>query len=269
MNAPYVAVVTGSSSGIGRATAVAFAQKNAFVQFHCKSNLAGLGESVEIAKSSTEVVFDSLSHVVDLTNSESALAMVECAFSQYGYVDAWINTAGADVLTGDARNLNFSQKLESLWNMDVSATMRLSRWVAHRMQNQKPRPQLPSIIHIGWDQAEHGMEGDSGQYFCAVKAAVAAFSKSLAKTFAPHVRVNCVAPGWIQTDWGSQVSSPWQARATGESMLNRWGKPQDVANTIAAICSQELEFINGQTIAVNGGWQSMHLSVRCESSSER
>jgi len=268
MDTPFVAVVTGSSSGIGRATAIAFAQKNAFVQLHGNSNLPGLCESCSLTTRSTDVVGGCLLHVVDLTCSDSARAMMECAFAQFGYVDAWVNAAGADVLTGDARQRSFSEKLDALWKLDVAATMRLSRWVAQRMQCQPARPQLPSIIHIGWDQCEQGMEGDSGQYFCAVKAAITAFSKSLAKTFAPKVRVNCIAPGWIQTEWGSHVSYPWQARAIGESMLNRWGTPQDVANAIVALCSKELEFINGQTLAVNGGWQSMQLSTRCQSTAE-
>lgn len=268
MDAPFVAVVTGSSSGIGRATAMAFAQNNAFVQLHGKSNLAGLCESGQLTKECTEPGVTCMFHVADLTCSESAKAMVECAFAQFGYVDAWVNAAGADVLTGDARQMSFSQKLDSLWSMDVAATMRTSRWVAKRMQSQPIRPQIPTIIHIGWDQSEHGMEGDSGQYFCAVKAAITAFSKSLAKTFAPDVRVNCVAPGWIKTEWGTQVSLPWQERATGESMLKRWGTPSDVANAIVALCSKKLEFINGQSIAVNGGWHSMQLSTRCESTTD-
>jgi 3-oxoacyl-[acyl-carrier protein] reductase len=95
-----------------------------------------------------------------------------------------------------------------------------------------------------------------------VKAAVSAFSKSLAKSVGPRVRVNCVAPGWIQTEWGSGVSQDWDRRATGESILQRWGQPEDIARVIVALCSPDFEFVNGQTIAVNGGWQSMLLSVR-------
>ena len=123
---------------------------------------------------------------------------------------------------------------------------------------------LPSIVHIGWDQAEHGMEGDSGQYFSAIKAAVAAFSKSLAKSVAPHIRVNCIAPGWIQTDWGKQASDTWQQRAIGESMLGRWGNAKDVACAVTALSFSDGEFINGQTIAVNGGWQGMPHQANCD-----
>ena len=107
------------------------------------------------------------------------------------------------------------------------------------------------------------MEGDSGQYFSAIKSAVAAFSKSLAKTMGPNVRVNCVAPGWIQTEWGQSASESWHHRAEGESILGRWGTPADVAQAIVSI-TLDNAFINAQTIPVNGGWQSMMLSARSE-----
>lgn len=100
------------------------------------------------------------------------------------------------------------------------------------------------------------MEGDAGQFFSPTKAAIAAFSKSLAKSVGPHVRVNCIAPGWIQTAWGETASDAWDQRARGESMLDRWGRPSDIANVAWMLASPECEFINGQTIAVNGGWKA-------------
>src|SRR6185436_1317432 len=84
------------------------------------------------------------------------------------------------------------------------------------------------ILNIGWDQAETGMEGDSGQLFGAVKAAVMAFTKSLALTLAPEVRVNCLAPGWIRTAWGEGASQASQDRVLRETQLGRWGMPADV-----------------------------------------
>jgi 3-oxoacyl-[acyl-carrier protein] reductase len=152
------------------------------------------------------------------------------------------------------------------WRVDVSGTIEVSRLVAQQMYGQPSRPALPSMVHIGWDQAAGGFEGDSGQYFSTTKAAVDAFSKSLAKSVAPRIRVNCVAPGWIQTEWGASTSSAWNERATGESMLERWGTPSDVANAVVWLCQPESSFINGQTIAVNGGWKPMSLSIRSEMS---
>ena len=96
-----------------------------------------------------------------------------------------------------------------LWRVDVVATLRLSRAVGQRMQ-QRGRG---VILNMGWDQAETGMAGDSGEMFAATKGAVMAATRSLAKSLAPEVRVNCLAPGWIRTEWGEQASDEWQERA--------------------------------------------------------
>jgi 3-oxoacyl-[acyl-carrier protein] reductase len=106
---------------------------------------------------------------------------------------------------------------------------------------------------MGWDQAETGMEGDSGELFAATKGAVMSFSRSLALSLAPEVRVNCVAPGWIKTSWGSQASEDWQRRAVSEAPLGRWGTPEDVAEAVRFLVGPGADFLTGQTIRINGG----------------
>lgn len=262
MSSPFVSVVTGSSSGIGRAVAIELARRGDFVVVHGNRNIAGLQQTagLVLAAGASGV----LAVTADLQIAASLGELTRAAFARFGYVDAWVHAAGADVLTGGARSLSFSEKLEQLWRTDVVGMMQLSRSVVARMLSQPTRANLPSMIHIGWDQSATGMEGDSGQMFCSVKAAVAAFSKSFALSVAPRVRVNCVAPGWIKTEWGTAASPAWESRATGESMLQRWGEPADIANAICWLCSSKSEFVNGQTIAVNGGWKSMSLAARCE-----
>ena len=110
-----------------------------------------------------------------------------------------------------------------------------------------------TIINLGWDQVEVGMAGDSGELFAAAKGAVMAFSRSLAQSLAPQVRVNCLAPGWIKTAWGQSASQAWQDRARGESLLDRWGTPEDVARVARFLASPAAEFITGQVLNVNGG----------------
>jgi 3-oxoacyl-[acyl-carrier protein] reductase len=109
------------------------------------------------------------------------------------------------------------------------------------------------ILNMGWDQAETGMEGDSGQLFGATKAAVMAFTKSLALSLAPEVRVNCLAPGWIRTAWGDQASAKWQERVRRETPLGRWGTPHDVARAARWLASPKAGFITGQVVRINGG----------------
>ena len=106
---------------------------------------------------------------------------------------------------------------------------------------------------MGWDQAETGMASDSGQLFGAVKGAVMAFTRSLACMLAPEVRVNCLAPGWIRTAWGEHASAGWQERVQRETLLGRWGLPEDVAATAHWLVSPAAAYITGQVIRVNGG----------------
>src|SRR5690606_18083304 len=134
---------------------------------------------------------------------------------------SWVNNAGVDVLTGEFAAFDFDAKLNQLLQVDVIGTIHLSRIVVSRMSEQTLG--LPaSMAFIGWDQSSAGMEGDAGQMFAPVKAAITAFAKSLAQTVAPKIRVNVVAPGWIQTSWGQTTSEYWDARARSESLMNRW-----------------------------------------------
>ncbi len=247
-----VAVVTGSSSGIGRATALRLASEGYAVVLHARTKLAELqAVAAEVVRSGAPAA---LCILADITDRRARQCLVQSAFAWRGRVDAWVNNAGADVLTTASRQWDFADKLEVLLATDVRGTLLLSRDVGARMRAQPPHPQhLPAIVNIGWDQAWLGMEGDSGQLFCTTKAAVMAFTNSLAMSLAPTVRVNCVAPGWIKTAWGATSNDYWDQRAQGESLLGRWGTPEDIANSISWLVSPAAEFVNGQCIAVNGG----------------
>ena len=110
-----------------------------------------------------------------------------------------------------------------------------------------------SIVTMGWDQAETGMEGDSGELFSATKGAILAFTKSLALSLAPAVRVNSIAPGWIKTSWGENTSTLWNERVIRETPLRRWGTPADVADAACFLVGPRATFLTGQIIRVNGG----------------
>jgi 3-oxoacyl-[acyl-carrier protein] reductase len=189
--------------------------------------------------------------LADLADAAARDRFVDDAWTWRAPIDIWVNNAGVDVLTGDAKHWSFEQKLAALWQVDVTATMVLSRSIGRRMQERGSG----AIVNIGWDQAEHGMAGDSGEMFAAVKGAVMAFTKSLAHSLAPQVRVNCVAPGWIRTEWGGAASDYWQQRAVGESLLARWGTPDDVARAVTWLASPNSDFITGHILPVNGGFR--------------
>jgi 2-amino-4-hydroxy-6-hydroxymethyldihydropteridine diphosphokinase len=226
------ALVTGSTRGIGAAIAIAFEREGAFVWRHGRPGPTSMPAVLS----------------ADLSNPQAVHQLAELAWGNEG-LDILVCNAGADILTGPAAQSSFEQKLETLWAVDVRATLLLARLIGQRMKERG----FGCILTVGWDQAERGMEGDSGQLFATVKGAVMAFTRSLAKSLAPEVRVNCLAPGWIRTAWGETASRSWQERVRRETLLSRWGLPEDVAAVAVWLASDEAAYITGQIIHINGG----------------
>jgi 3-oxoacyl-[acyl-carrier protein] reductase len=242
------AVVTGSSSGIGKAIALELAAAGANVMIHARASrdaALNVASKVRSLGREAEVV------MFDLADTASHEKLVDAAWQWRQQVDIWVNNAGADVVTGDAARLPFAAKLNLLWQVDVAATIHLSRSIGQRMK-QRGRG---VILNMGWDQAEQGMGGDSGEMFGPVKGAVIAFTRSLAQSLAPEVRVHCIAPGWIKTAWGDNASEYWQERAQRESLSNRWGTPEDVARVARFAASPAADFMTGHVFPVNGGFR--------------
>ncbi len=227
------ALVTGSTSGIGRAIANTFGDEGAAVLYHGRKPLWGGARCV----------------TADLSDPTACDRLADKAWTMSDGLDIVVLNAGADTLTGDAAKWSFDQKLDALLAVDLKATMRLGRNLGARMKERG----RGVILTVGWDQAETGMEGDSGELFAAVKGAVMCFTRSLALSLAPEVRVNCLAPGWIRTAWGETASLAWQERVRRETPLGVWGLPDDVAAAAVWLASPAAGFLTGQTYRVNGG----------------
>jgi 3-oxoacyl-[acyl-carrier protein] reductase len=236
------AVVTGGSSGIGRAIVVAFAAAGARVGIgFCRSFDAARKLADELGSGHPLLQ-------ADLSTLEGCTSIVAEAFGALEHVDVWVNNAGADVLTGEARSWPDERKLERLIDVDLKATIRCSRLVAARMRSGG------CIVNIGWDHATmDGMAGENPELFAAVKGGVLGFSKSFARSVAPDIRVNVLCPGWVETAYGAGVDRAFYAKVAAATPLGRWGQPEDLAGAAVWLASPAAAFVTGQAINVNGG----------------
>ncbi|MCA9055818.1 MAG: SDR family oxidoreductase [Planctomycetaceae bacterium] len=239
-------VVTGGSTGIGRAIAYAVAQAQGDVILHFRQSR---GAAEQTASRIRELGSRCELLQADLGDPQQLPVFAARAWEVWAGVDGWVNNAGVDLLTGPGASLEYAEKLVRLLDVDVRATVLLSREIGKRMQAQGSGV----LLNIGWDQADRGMGGESGELFATAKNAIMGFTRSLAVSLAPQVRVNCIAPGWIQTSWGEQASDYWQQRVIAETPLARWGTPEDVARLARFLLSDAASFITGQVINANGG----------------
>jgi 3-oxoacyl-[acyl-carrier protein] reductase len=240
-------VITGASGGIGRGIALAAARAGADLALTYRSNEAGVRETAAGVEAMGRRVFV---HRMDLADAESIHALADEVSGTCGRIDAWVNNAGADIVTGNGDALTRIDKLDLLLRVDLRGTM-IASWKAAELMAAQSEGGV--IINISWDHAATGMEGANPQLYSAAKGGITSFSKSLARSVAPRVRVNIVAPGWIETAFGAGVDRRVHRAVAESTPLKRWGKPSDVAAAVVFLASPAASFLTGETINVGGG----------------
>ena len=239
--------MTGASSGIGRAIALACARNGADVGITYRRNRPGADET---ASAIGALGRRSAITALDLSQETDIRALTPWLLANFGRVDTWINNAGADILTGGAEALPVVEKLEMLLAVDLRGTI-LASWEAVALMKSQERG--GTVINMSWDHVSQGMEGTNPQMYAAVKGGIMAFSKGLARSVAPSIRVNIIAPGWIQTAFGDGVPDDVRRRVAESTPMKRWGTPEDVAGAAIYLASPDAAFLTGQTIMVGGG----------------
>ncbi|MDT4966083.1 MAG: glucose 1-dehydrogenase [Acidobacteriota bacterium] len=241
-----VALVTGASSGIGRAAASALATNGARVAINYHRNEKGAEATRE------EIVNGGGCAIVvqaDVSRGSDVESLVERTVAEFGPIDILVNNAGSLI-----ERLKILELTEERWDevidLNLKSAFLCSRAVAASMMERK----TGAIINVASIAGRNG--GALGSiHYSAAKGGVITFTKGLAKELAPFgVRVNAISPGVIDTPYHEEFSTPEMMKTyAGMIPLGRVGKPAEVGNVICFLASDAASYLAGETIEINGG----------------
>jgi 3-oxoacyl-[acyl-carrier protein] reductase len=235
-----IALVTGASRGIGRAIALALAQRGAKVIGTATSDAGAAGIRDVLAPLGGEGV------VLNVNDGAALDAAVDAIVKQHGALHILVNNAG---ITRD--NLAMRMKDEdwdAVQDTNLKAVFRASRAVMRTMMKQR----YGRIVNI---TSVVGASGNPGQAnYAAAKAGVAGMTRALARELGSrNITVNCVAPGFIATDMTDHLPEAQKSALMAQIPLGRLGTPEEIAATVAFLASAEAGYITGAELHVNGG----------------
>lgn len=237
-----VALVTGASRGIGASIADTLAAQGAVVIGTATSEKGAQAISARIAEKGLQGV----GMVLNVTDADSVASLLKAVRDKYGNPQILVNNAG---ITKDNLLMRMS---EEEWfdviNTNLSAVYRLSKAVLRGMMKAK----WGRIVNIA---SIVGQMGNAGQTnYSATKAGVMGFSRSLAKEVGSrNITVNSVAPGFIETDMTSVLPEEQKKAMLAGIPMARLGQPEEIANVVKFLCSDDGSYVTGETIHVNGG----------------
>jgi 3-oxoacyl-[acyl-carrier protein] reductase len=231
-------LVTGSSRGIGAATARAIAQRGAKVILHGRSESAGL---LAMAKE-----IDAPWITCDAANRADVLAAVEAVTDEHGPAHGLVNCAG------QATPKPFLELTETEFGSDLATNLMGTAWFCQAVLPSMLAAGHGRIVNVASIRGVAELAGTHNAGYSASKAGVINLTASLAKSFAP-VTVNCVAPGFVETDMAT-TWPPHVRELAGTSLVGRAGQPEDIGSVIAFLVSDDAAFVTGQTLLVDGGY---------------
>ena len=239
-----VVLITGASRGIGKATAIEFAKKGYNVVINYVSNCDAAKNLKEYLTENYDT--DVMICKCDISDEVKVKEMVKQVIDYFGKIDVLVNNAGIaiDTTFGDKTVDNFRKTLD----VNLIGPFIVSREVGKYMLKQKSG----SIVNVSSDDAYEGYYEFSLDYD-ASKAGLINLTHNLSKYFAPYIRVNAVAPGWIETEMNSLLDKEQMNEIENKYYLKRLGKPEEVAKAIYFLASDDASYINNEVLRVDGG----------------
>jgi 3-oxoacyl-[acyl-carrier protein] reductase len=247
-----VAVVTGASRGIGRATALTFAHEGAKAVVNYRreqSKAEGVVEKIN------EMGGEAFAFKADVSDPVAVEKMIDETMDRFAGVDILVNNAG--IYMGQGSLLEFDMEdFDPMWDVNVKGVLNCTRAIASHMMNKR----YGKVVNISSVAGLGTASYPGNMLYSSTKAAVIVLTKRLALELGQYgININAIAPGLILTDMAAEVRSPNEntkefLRSRREKrMLRRLGRPDDVANVALFLASDESSFITGQVISVDGG----------------
>ena len=237
------ALVTGGSRGIGRAISILLAEHGATVVVNYTKDRDSANSTVEeiVGKGGRALAFRA-----DVSDPEQVRSMVDEVVNRYGRLDVLVNNAG---ITRDALLLRMGEEgWSSVVQTNLGGVFNCTKAAVRIMLKQRSG----KIVNVS---SVVGITGNAGQAnYCAAKAGIIGFTKAVAKEVGSRgINVNAVAPGFIETDMTSSLSEEVRQKAVAAIPMGRAGRPEEVASVVLFLVSPLSDYINGQTIVVDGG----------------
>tara|TARA_B100000809_G_C15030746_1_gene491855 strand:+ start:421 stop:1170 length:750 start_codon:yes stop_codon:yes gene_type:complete len=237
-----IALVTGASRGIGATIALELAKNNIFVVGTATSDqgIKAIEENFKINQQ------NGIGLVLNVNNNESIENLIKYIEETHGNIDILINNVGVtkDTLLMKMKDEDWDEVI----NTNLKSVFKLSRSVIRKMMKNR----YGRIINIS---SVVGHTGNAGQTnYTAAKAGMSGFTKSLAQEVGSRgVTVNCVAPGFIDTDMTRSLPDDYKNQLLSKIPLARLGSPKDIANAVTFLASDNASYITGETLHINGG----------------
>lgn len=239
-----VAIITGSSRGIGKATALLFAKEGAKVvlNYFSTEKEKALAIVAEIKK----IGSDAIAIKCDVSKENEVKKMIDKTVQVFGRIDILVNNAGIvfDVPLFERKVEQFKRTLE----VNLLGNFLCSKYVAAQMLKKTGG----KIVNVSSTNAINSFSPDAIDYD-ASKAGVISLTKDFAKEFAPYIQVNAVAPGWVDTDMNKDLSKEFVKDEAKKIYLKRFAKPDEIAKAILFLASDDASFITGSVLVVDGG----------------
>jgi 3-oxoacyl-[acyl-carrier protein] reductase len=238
-----VAIVTGSSRGIGRAIALELARQGARLVVNYQSSAEGaLAVMQEIEALGSQAV----AVQADVSSADGVNALIEATLAAFGRIDILVNNAGI------ARDTVLMRMSEADWDAVLDTNLKGAFLCTKAVQRTMLKQRQGCIVNIG---SVVGLRGNAGQAnYAAAKAGLVGFTKAVARELASrNITANLVAPGFIQTDMTAHLPEQYVQAALTQIPLGHLGEPQDVACAVAYLCSPAARYITGQVLCVDGG----------------